>query len=126
MKKSNWSCSSCGMSAGRRSSVQRHIDNANIHNGDGRAVLLAGSVRRRIRIYQAPPVTSSDFTGPNDLVIKIEKELENQIVREIARRIFRSIPIDDFRYDLLESQARSHIYRKTTKGLLGELLNLLR
>lgn len=34
-KKNNWTCSACGMSSGRRYSLQRHINNKNIHAGKG-------------------------------------------------------------------------------------------
>lgn len=123
MKKTNWICNACGMSFGRRTSVQRHIDNPNIHNGDSRAVPLADySVRRTAGIYQrrAPQVTSSESTL-DDLMIKIEKEVENQLIREIARRIFSRLPNDDFRYNKLESLARDYIDNKMSKGLVREL-----
>jgi hypothetical protein len=37
-RKNNWACNACGMSSGRRYSMQRHIDNQNIHGGKGRIV----------------------------------------------------------------------------------------
>jgi hypothetical protein len=124
MKKSNWICNACGMSSGRRTSVQRHIDNPNIHNGGSRAVPLADySVRLRTGIYQrrSPQMTSSESTDLDDLMIKIEKEVENQLIREIAGRIFSRLPNDDFRYNKLESLARGYIDNKMSKGLVREL-----
>ena len=83
------------MSAGRKTSVQRHIDNPNIHNGDGRAMPFAEhSSALEGRVYRsrpAPRITSSGPTDAENLLIRIEKEVENEIVREVARRIFKSI-----------------------------------
>jgi hypothetical protein len=62
--KLNWRCNICGMSAGRRTSVQRHIDNPNIHNGNGRAVPLAQHRNARgwsiDRSRTVPQITSSE------------------------------------------------------------------
>lgn len=36
--KMNWACNACGMASGRKESVQRHINNPKIHNGDAIAI----------------------------------------------------------------------------------------
>jgi hypothetical protein len=117
------------MSAGRRTSVQRHIDNPNIHNRDGRAMPPAGySFRLRTGIYQrrqVPRVTSPESTDPDNLMIKIEREVESLVVREIAKKIFSSIPKEDFFYNNLESLARCYINSKKSKGLAREVFKLL-
>ena len=119
----------CGMSAGRRTSVQRHIDNPNIHNGNGRAVPFAGHRSGQgssIGMSRtASQISSSGPSNPENLIIRIEKEVENEIVREIARRIFNGLPKDDYRFEILESQARAHISGKSTTGLLKEYLRSL-
>jgi hypothetical protein len=119
----------CGMSAGRRTSVQRHIDNPNIHNGNGRAVPFAGHRSRQgssIGMSRtSSQISSSGPSDPENLIIRIEKEVENEIVREIARRIFNRLPKDDYGFEILESQARAHIFGKSTTGLLKEYLKSL-
>ena len=126
--KLNWRCNICGMSAGRRTSVQRHIDNPNIHNGNGRAVPLAQhrnaqgwSINRSQRV---PQITSSERSDPESMAVRVEKEVENEIVREVARRIYNSVPKDETRYKMLEILARKQIFRRTTKGLVKEFLKL--
>jgi len=118
----------CGMSAGRRTSVQRHIDNPNIHNGNGRAVPFAGHRSGQGRSTgmsrTASQITSSGPSHPENMSIRIEKEVENEIVREIARRIFNDVPKDDYRFETLESEARAHISAKSTIGYLKEFLRL--
>jgi hypothetical protein len=72
----------------------------------------------------ASQITSSGPSDPENLIIRIEKEVENEIVREIARRIFKGLPKDDYRFEILESLARAHISGKSTTGLLKEYLRL--
>jgi hypothetical protein len=43
----NWACSVCGMDSGRKESVQRHINNRNIHNGYGTVIPFADSLIAR-------------------------------------------------------------------------------
>jgi len=112
------------MSAGRRTSVQRHIDNPNIHNGNGHAVPFAGHRSGQgssISMSRAASqISSSGPSDPENLIIRIEKEVENEIVREIARRIFNDLPKADYSFEILEIQARAHIFGKSTTGLLKE------
>ena len=49
--------------------------------------------------------------------VRVDKEVENEIVREVARRIYTS-------YKMLEILARKQIFRRTTKGLVKEFLKL--
>lgn len=119
--KLDWRCNICGMSAGRRTSVQRHIDNPNIHNGNGRAVPLAQHRNAQgwsiDRSQTVPQITSSKRSDPESMAVRVEKEVENEIVREVARRIYTS-------YKMLEILARKQIFRRTTKGLVKEFLKL--
>ncbi len=122
----NWSCNACGMSAGRKTSVTRHIDNPNIHNGYGRAVPL--ETYRALSEYRTsqykPPsrISSSPHYGSGDLRVRIEKEVENLIVKEVAKKIFDSVPKDDPHFINLEILARGHIGDKTSKGILREFI----
>ena len=126
--KLNWRCNICGMSAGRRTSVQRHIDNPNIHNGNGRAVPLAQHRSAQgwsiDRSQTVPQITSSERSDLERMADRVEKEVENEIVREVARRIFNSVPKDETRYKMLEILASKQIFRRTTKGLAKEFLKL--
>lgn len=116
------------MSAGRRTSVQRHIDNPNIHNGNGRAVPLAQHRKAQgwsiDRSRTVPQITSSERFDPESMAVRVEKEVENEIVREVARRIFNSVPKDETSYKMLEILASKRIFRRTTKGLAKEFLKL--
>ena len=80
------------MSSPRRFSVQRHIDNYNIHNGLGQVVpFVEYSVGRREGKYQTqkiPQFTRSKAPFFDKIHDKIVAEVENQIVKEIAKRIY--------------------------------------
>ena len=118
----------CGMSAGRRTSVQRHIDNPNIHNGEGIAVSFAEyPTRLGTRDYSPRPATQDASTPPADtepLLTRVEKEVENEIVKEVARRIFQSVPRDDSSFTTLETLSRAYIVKKSFKGLAREFSKL--
>jgi hypothetical protein len=124
MPKLNWSCNICGMSAGRRTSVQRHIDNPNIHNGHGVAVPFAEYSTGSSYRHHAPRPAAQDATAvpaeAKPLIIRVEKEVENEIVKEVARRIFQSIPKDDSRFTELENLSKVYIFNKSSKGLARE------
>jgi hypothetical protein len=112
------------MSAGRKTSVTRHIDNPNIHYGDGRA-LPYGSNRAEseARTNQSRPrhrITSFGHDGTSDFRPLIQKEVENLIVKEIAKRIFESMPKDDSRFYKLENLARQYIGGKKSEELFRE------
>lgn len=109
------------MSAGRKTSVTRHIDNPNIHGGDGRPVRY-GSKRaeseNRPRQYRPlHRMVSSDNYGTGDLRLRIEKEVENLIVKEVAKRIFESLPKNDPKFTNLEIFARGYIFENTSNEL---------
>lgn len=58
--------------------------------------------------------------GPTDtenLAIRIEKEVENEIVK-VAKRIFKRIASNDPLFSDLETLARGYISSKMSKGLL--------
>jgi len=122
MKKLNWSCTSCGMSSSRRSSVLRHIDNGNIHNGIGQAVpFVEYSVGRRRGIYrpqQVPRFKSSMRPLLVRLVDKITLELENEIAKEVAKRICQKNVA--WAYDIIESSATNSLWFKNFKEVFGQ------
>lgn len=113
------------MSAGRKTSVIRHIDNPNIHNGDGRAVPFgtyrAVAVNRTNQSQPPSRISSIAYDGTGDLRVRIEKEVENLIVKEVAKKIFESLPSNDPTFTNLEILARGYIESKNSKGLLREI-----
>lgn len=121
MTKLNWSCTSCGMSSSRRFSVQRHIDNYNIHNGLGQVVpFVVYSIGIKEGKYR--PQKVPQFTRPEDhffdrALDKIAVEVENQIVREIARRIYIRISTNQAVLDNLETVATANIISKNVYSI---------
>ena len=116
MTKLNWSCTSCGMSSTRRFSVQRHIDNYNIHNGLGQVVpFVEYSVGRREGKYQpqiVPQFTRSKASFLDNISDKIEAEVENQIVKDIATRIYSRLSKDQKAFDNIDRLATTKIFQK--------------
>lgn len=83
--KPNWCCSACGMYSGRRTCVQRHIDNINIHNGKASAIpFIEYLVGRREGLY--PPGERSTFSSEKHrtLADKMQDELENTFARRVV------------------------------------------
>ena len=112
------------MSAGRKTSITRHIDNENIHDGDGRP-LPYGSYRAETknRTSQSRPslrIRPSAHHGAADLRAQIKEEVENLIVKEVAKRIFESYPKDDPGFNNLENLARAYIGSKASEELFKE------
>jgi hypothetical protein len=122
LRKMNWTCNNCGMSAGRKTSVIRHISNPNIHNGDGRAVPLgtyrALAVNRTNQSKSPSRISSIAYDGTGDLRVRIEKEVENLIVKEVAKKIFASLPNND------PTSQGNISTAKIPKGYLERLQNL--
>jgi len=114
MSKNNWSCTICGMSSSRRTSVQRHIDNPNIHGGAAKAVPFteysAGITAGRYRVGQKPRFAPLEQTIAIRLVHKIRSEVEDQIAREVASKICKTI--DQSIYTGIEAAARKHMFFK--------------
>jgi hypothetical protein len=54
-------------------------------------------------------------------MIRIQKEVENLMIKAVAKRIFDSLPEDHPDFKNLEILARGYIIDKSTKGLLREL-----
>ncbi len=119
MSKLNWSCTSCGMSAGRKFSVQRHINNQNIHNGSGQVVSYLeysmGIKEGKYRSQKMPQFTRSETPYLN----KIEAEVENQIVREIAKRIYNRFPGKEAFLNEFETVVGNHIAKKNLYDILN-------
>ena len=80
------------MSAGRKTSVQRHIDNPNIHNGRGRVEPYAGSSNGS------------------------EKR------KHPSRKVFQGVSHEHLWFRQIESLARGYIENKMSKGLLREFV----
>ncbi|MGI8831888.1 MAG: hypothetical protein ACR2IS_04545 [Nitrososphaeraceae archaeon] len=96
MSKPNWACSICGMYSGRRESVQRHIDNPNIHIGNGTVISFSDSlIRRQAGFYVSNPATTREYRGrehpffPNTskkMFNMFEKALSQKMAEEMAKK----------------------------------------
>ena len=121
MKIAKWSCTTCGMSSGRKFSVQRHIQNYGIHNGEGKAIpFVEYAVGRRQGYYEpARPSNShaSESLFLNEIYKKAAKEAENLIVKDIALRIYT---------DLSQNQTAFQNFKILTEAYLLEKNNFYR
>lgn len=95
MRKLNWTCTSCGRTFSRRFSAQRHIDNYNIHNGLGQAVPYAeyslGIREGKYWPQSMPRFNRAEHSFLDKAFDKIAAEVENNIVRDIAKRVYNAI-----------------------------------
>lgn len=125
MSKINWSCTFCGMSSARRTSVQRHIDNPNIHSGGARAIPFteysAGITWGKYKVGRKPSFASSEQPLLFRLVNKISIEFENEIAKEVAKRICKNT-LDESFYNNVEAAARRNLWFKQFKESFGEYL----
>lgn len=95
LTKLNWCCTFCGRTFTRRSSAQRHIDNYNIHQGLGQAVPYT-EYSMGLRQGKYWPQSIPRFTRSGDSFLegsfyKITAEVEKNIIRDIANRVYISI-----------------------------------
>lgn len=119
MRKLNWSCTACGMSAGRKFSVQRHINNPNIHNGFGQVVsYLKYSVGIKEDIYR-PQEIPQFRRAEHPYLDKIEAEVQNQIVREIAMRIYNRFPGKEAFLKEFETVVSNQLAKKNLYDILN-------
>jgi hypothetical protein len=119
MGKLNWSCTACGMSAGRKFSVQRHINNPNIHNGIGQVVsYLEYSVGIKEDIYRPQKITPFRRTE-TPYLDKIESEVQNQTVREIAKRIYNRLPGKEPFLNEFETVVSNYLAKKNLYDILN-------
>ena len=125
MSKYNWSCSTCGMSSGRKYSVRRHIQNYNIHYGVGNVIPFVeytiGRTEGKYRSGKVPQSSrlSSDFF--ERILDKVAGEFENQFVKEIANRIYDDMskdPANQMVFDNIVTLANPHIRSKILRNLI--------
>jgi hypothetical protein len=128
-KQLKWSCSTCGMSSGRKYSVQRHILNYNIHSGAGKVIpFIEYTIGTRQGKYQPQQVPNNTYSQPKFLDrihIKITQELENQIANEIASRIFKDLSVDQSVFNNLKSQAVAYIFKNNYYRIFKEWRELM-
>jgi len=107
------------MSAGRKFSVQRHINNRNIHNGFGQVVsYLEYSMGIKEGKYR--PQTVPQFTrAENPYLVKIEAEVQNHIVREIAKRIYNRFPGKESFLNEFETVVSNYLAKKNLYDILN-------
>ena len=122
MAKINWSCASCGMSSARRTSVVRHIYNPNIHGGQGKVLpfteYVAGRRDGTYHVGQKPQFASSEQPLLIRLIPKIRLEMENEIAKEVAKRICSHI-INESNYSIIEYAAKKS-WLKQFDDLFGQ------
>ncbi|HKQ21364.1 MAG TPA: hypothetical protein VJS91_04950 [Nitrososphaeraceae archaeon] len=110
------------MTSSRRSSVQRHIDNYNIHNGLGQVVpYVQYSMGIRAGKYlpqNAPPFTRSKASFFDRGYDKIVTEVENQIVREVAKRIYNGLSGKEAFFNELEKMVTKDLIMKNLNDIL--------
>lgn len=123
-KQLKWSCTTCGMSSGRKYSVQRHILNYNIHNGAGIVIpfieYAVGTREGKYQPQQVPKKTYSQSQYFDNIYVKITQELENLIVNDIARKIFIDLSADQTKFNNLKSLADAYIYKNNFYRLFRE------
>jgi len=114
--KFNWSCTGCGMSSGRKFSVQRHI--ANVHKGLGAVVpfieYLTGRKEGKYLPQSVPQFTASQ----SPFLRKLLTEVENDFARKVADRVN---PPAGPAYDEVASVIRAHKMNKLFKDTLSDL-----
>jgi hypothetical protein len=117
--KKNWAYNACGMSSGRKESVQRHIDNPRIHNGNAIVIpyelyiaRLAGgaypyNIHDSFKQKDARWVRDSYVEHANEsfldkIEVKIEEKLVDKIAQEAVYRTFLlpppNLPMSNINY----------------------------
>ena len=124
MGKLNWSCTTCGMSSGRKYPVQRHIDNSNIHNGYGKVIpFVEYTIGRREGKYQpsqAPNTRAPRSAFLDEIYVKAGKEAENLIVKDIAFRIYNDVLANPARLDDFKRLTIAYLYKKGLSRLFDK------
>ena len=109
------------MSSSRRSSVQRHIDNYNIHNGLSQVVPFVeysiGIRTGKYRPQKVPQFTQDKAPFLDRALDKIAVEVEDQIVREISRRIYIRMSTNEAALNNFEALAMANIIRKNVYSI---------
>jgi hypothetical protein len=104
------------MSSGRKSSVMRHIKNYNIHKGLGQVIsFVEYSVGRSEGKYR--PQLEYESIKPQvhflkNMSDKTLQELENLIVKEIAKRFYERMSKDQTMLDNIEARLKPDIALK--------------
>ena len=110
------------MSSSRRTSVQRHNDNPNIHGGGARAIPFAeysaGIRWGNYKVGRKPVFASSEQPILLRLVKKISVEYENEIAKEVAKRICKTL--DESIYNKVEDVARKRLWFKQFEETFGK------
>jgi hypothetical protein len=104
------------MSSGRKSSVIRHIKNYNIHNGVGQVISYVDySLGRLERRYEPQEqfghIEPQEHTFKN-MRAKIIQEVENLIVKEIARRFYDELSKNQKMLNNIEATLKPFIAQK--------------
>jgi len=101
------------MSSARRTSIERHIDNPNIHGGAATVIpfteYTAGIRVGKYRTGLKPKFGAYGQPLPVRLIKKIGVEFENEIAKEVARRICRKIVTEEY-YNSAETLAMSSLF----------------
>jgi hypothetical protein len=110
------------MSSARRTSVQRHIDNPNIHGGRAGAIPFAeysaGIRWGHYKVGRKPSFGSSEEAILLRIVKKTVVEFENEIAKQVAKRLCKTV--DETYYHTVEVAARKRVWLKQYKESFGK------
>jgi hypothetical protein len=109
--KFNWSCTECGMSSGRRDSVQRHVDN--VHNGSSRVIPFTEYLAGRVNGSYPPGPKPSFGTKDKSINKKMQEELENTFVKRVAEKCLP--PASDPMYSDSVNMAMAEFLKRCAK-----------
>lgn len=139
----NHACNACGMASGRKESVQRHIDNPRIHNGNAIVIpyvqyvaSMAGGGHHYNIHDSFKPKGAHGFRGPHDQQVdgaffdKIQKKVEEKTIDKVAEKMvsptitattaFSSLPpLSNFTYPIHQQPIRYP--RENMFGISGYL-----
>lgn len=114
------------MSSGRKFSVRRHIDNYNIHSGQGKVIpFIEYAIGRREGKYliQEFRNSGSQSFSVDRIYDKITEKLENEIAEQIAKAICHDMLADQNLFNNLKMMAKSKIVRKNYYKYFKELMS---
>jgi hypothetical protein len=103
VSKANWACSMCGMYSSRKESVRRHINNENIHMGNGTIISYSDSlIARQAGLYVSNPAVPGMYNGqksplpnsPKKMVEMFEKAFMQKMAEKMAEKTVNTTTLE--------------------------------